>query len=144
MNIVLGIVVGLFVLMFLIVSHEFGHFIAARRNGVTVKEFGIGFPPRLKAWLRVEDKKTGKKSWKKLEKKDWDKDQKSLVFTINALPIGGFCAMDGESDADERPGTFGAASYWQKTKILFAGVTMNWLVAFLILTVLCWSPDSLK
>ena len=139
MNIVLGIVVGLFVLMFLIVSHEFGHFLAARRNGVTVKEFGIGFPPRLKAWLRVEDKKTGKKSWKKLEKKDWDKDQKSLVFTINALPIGGFCAMDGESDADERPGTFGAASYWQKTKILFAGVTMNWLVAFLILTVLCWT-----
>ena len=46
--------------------------------------------------------------------------------------------MDGESDADERKGTFGAASFWKKTKILFAGVAMNWLVAFLILTILAW------
>ena len=47
--------------------------------------------------------------------------------------------MDGESDADTRKGTFGAAKYWAKTKILFAGVAMNWLVAFIIFTVLAWA-----
>ena len=140
MNIVLGIVVGLIVLMFLIVSHEFGHFIMARRNGVRVKEFGVGFPPRLAAWAHVPPKKKGEKwTWKRLPKKDWGDEQKSLIFSVNSLPIGGFCAMDGESDSDERPRTFGSVSYWKKTKILFGGVAMNWLVAFLILTVLSWT-----
>ena len=140
MNIVLGIVVGLIVLMFLIVSHEFGHFIMARKNGVRVKEFGVGFPPRLAAWVHVPPKKKGGKwTWKRLPKKDWGDEQKSLIFSVNSLPIGGFCAMDGESDSDERPGTFGSVSYWKKTKILFGGVAMNWLVAFLILTVLSWT-----
>ena len=47
--------------------------------------------------------------------------------------------MDGESAEDERKGTFGNTSFWKKTKILFAGVGMNWLVAFIILTVLAWT-----
>ncbi|MBR2997156.1 site-2 protease family protein [Candidatus Saccharibacteria bacterium] len=134
MNIVFGIIVGIFVLMGLIVAHELGHFIAARRNGVTVKEFGICFPPRALAWIKGKDGK-----WHRIPKKDWDKPQKSLVLSLNWLPIGGFCSMDGESDADTRKGTFGAATFWQKTKILFAGVAANWLVAFLILTVLAFT-----
>ena len=145
MNTVLGVFVGILALMFLIVAHEFGHFLIARRNGVRVKEFGIGFPPRAAAWLHVPPKKPGTKgkngkwTWRKLKKSEWAKDQKSLVFSLNFLPIGGFCSMDGESDDDPRPGTFGAASYWRKTKILFAGVAMNWLVAFVILTILAWT-----
>lgn len=138
MYIFLGIVVGLLCLMFLIVAHEFGHFITARKSGVRVKEFGIGFPPRVFAWLITKDK-TGKRKWQKLPKTDWEKDQKSLIFSINALPIGGFCAMDGESDSDTEPGTFGSVSYWKKTLILFGGVAMNWLIAFLILTALAWT-----
>ena len=132
MNTVLSIVIGLLVLMSLVLLHEFGHFIAARRNGVKVNEFGIGFPPRAIGWIK--DKKTNK--WKKLPKSEWDKPQKTLILSVNWLPIGGFCAMDGESDADTRPHTFGAATFWQKTKILFAGVAMNWLTAFVILTIL--------
>ena len=148
MNILIGVLVGLLCLMFLIVSHEFGHFLAAKKSGVKVKEFGIGFPPRAAAWLHVPPKnpknpksktKDGKWTWKKLKKSDWKKDQDSLVFSLNFLPIGGFCAMDGESDDDDRKGTFGSVSYLKKTFILFAGVAMNWLVAFLILTVLAWT-----
>ncbi len=142
MNIVFGIIIGLIILMLLVVAHEFGHFIAARRNGVKVNEFGIGFPPRAIAWVRNpawQKGKKGVKKWLRLEKKDWDKSQDTLIFSINWLPIGGFCAMDGESDADTRKGTFGAASFWSKTKILFAGVAMNWLVAFIILTVLAFT-----
>ncbi len=133
MDTVFGIIIGLLVLMTLIVIHEFGHFIAARLSGVKVNEFGIGFPPRAAAWI----KKDGK--WIKLPKSEWDKKQKTLIFSLNWLPIGGFCAMDGESDADTKKGTFGAASFWGKTKILFAGVTMNWLIAFVILTVLAFT-----
>lgn len=145
MQILLGIVVGLLVLMFLIVAHEFGHFILARRSGVKVKEFGIGFPPRALAWVHTkpskEDLKNNPKTkskWKKLPRSEWSKDQDSLILSLNWLPIGGFCSMDGESDDDSRKGTFGSVSYWKKTKILFGGVAMNWLVAFIILTILAW------
>ena len=153
---------GLIVLMFLVTAHEFGHFLVARRNGVRVLEFGICFPPRAIAWIK--DPETGK--WRRLPRKEWNKEgitktvytdgekkniakkvnsddkklfQKGMVFSLNWLPIGGFCQMDGESDADSRKGTFGAASYWSKTKILFAGVAMNWLVAFIIFTILAWT-----
>lgn len=142
MNIVFGIIIGLIILMLLVVAHEFGHFIAARRNGVKVNEFGIGFPPRAIAWVRNpawQKGKKGVKKWLRLNKADWNKPQDTLIFSINWLPIGGFCAMDGESDADTKKGTFGAASFWSKTKILFAGVAMNWLVAFIILTVLAFT-----
>lgn len=135
MDIFIGVVVGLLVLMTLVTLHEFGHFMAARRNGVKVLEFGICFPPRALAW--VKDPKT--KKWHRLPKKDWKKPQDGLIFSLNWLPIGGFCQMDGESDADTRKGTFGAASFWAKTKILFAGVAMNWLVAIAIFTILAWT-----
>ena len=133
MNIVLGIIIGIVILMLLVVAHEFGHFIMARRNGVKVLEFGIGFPPRAKAWI----KKGGK--WHKLPKSDWDQKQDSTILSLNWLPIGGFCSMDGESAADTRKGTFGAANFWSKTKILFGGVLMNWLVAFVLLTILAFT-----
>ena len=142
MDIFIGVVVGLLVLMFLVTMHELGHFIAARRNGVRVLEFGICFPPRAVAWVR--DPKTHK--WKRLPRKDWKKPQEGLIFSLNWLPIGGFCQMDGESAADTRKGTFGAASFWSKTKILFAGVAMNWLIAFIIFTILAWAgmPEFLE
>lgn len=142
MNIVFGILIGLFVLMTLIVAHELGHFIAARKNGVKVNEFGIGFPPRFAAWVRNPKWQKGSKTekkWLKLPQSEWNKPQDDLVFSLNLLPIGGFCAMDGESAEDTRKGTFGAATFWQKTKILFAGVIMNWLFAIVILTVLAFT-----
>lgn len=135
MNILLGVIIGLFVLMFLVTAHEFGHFIMAKRNGVKVEEFGICFPPRLAAWIHIQDK-DGKWHWQKLPKSEWGKPQKTLIFSLNLLPIGGFCSMHGESDDDKRPHSFGKATFWQKTKILFGGVAMNWLVAFILFTIL--------
>ena len=135
MDIFVGVIVGLLVLMLLVTAHEFGHFIAARRNGVNVLEFGICFPPRLAAWVR--DPKT--KKWHRLPKSEWKKPQKGLIFSLNLLPVGGFCQMDGESASDTRDHTFGKASFWKKTKILFAGVAMNWLVSVIIFTILAWT-----
>ena len=142
MDIFVGVIVGLIVLMFLVTAHEFGHFIMARRNGVRVLEFGICFPPRAVAW--VKDPKT--KKWKKIPREDWKKPQDGLVFSLNWLPIGGFCQMDGESASDTREGTFGKANFWSKTKILFGGVAMNWLIAIIIFTILAWTgmPEFLE
>jgi regulator of sigma E protease len=133
MSVVIGIIVGLLILMLLVTGHELGHFIAARRNGVEVEEFGICFPPRAIAWRKVGGK------WCRLKRSEWDNPPgKGLILSLNWLPIGGFCQMKGESDADTEKGSFGASSFWAKTKILFAGVAMNWLIAFVVLTILAW------
>lgn len=110
----LGILVGLIVLVLLVSLHELGHAIVARRNGVVVEEFGIGFPPR--AWAK--------------------KLKNGILFTLNWLPLGGFVKLQGENDSASKKGDYGAATFWQKTKILFAGVFINWLTAIVLLTAL--------
>lgn len=112
MNIVL-LIIGLILFVGLVVVHELGHFIAARRNGVEVEEFGVGFPPRV---------------WKK-------KLKNKTLFTINLLPLGGFVKLKGEHDADTEPGSYGAADLWAKTKIILAGVVMNLAVAWVLFTI---------
>ncbi len=107
------LVVGLILFICLVLVHEWGHFIVARRNGVEVEEFGLFFPPRAK----VLTKKNG------------------TEYTLNWLPLGGFVKLKGENDADRRPGTFGAATTRVKTKIMLAGVAMNLLVAYLLLMI---------
>ena len=113
----IGIIVGVIILVLLVVLHELGHAIAARQNGVVVEEFGIGFPPR--AWGR--------------------KLKNGVLFSLNWLPLGGFVKLKGEHDAADQPGDYGAATFWQKTKILLAGVLINWLTAAVLLTILAWT-----
>ena len=112
LNFIFSVVIGLFLLVLLVVLHELGHAIAARRNGVVVEEFGIGFPPR--AWAR--------------------KLKNGVLFTLNWLPLGGYVKLQGEHDAADKKGDYGAASLWAKTKILLAGVFINWATAVIIFT----------
>jgi regulator of sigma E protease len=105
-------IIAMLLFIGLVLVHEWGHYIAARRNGVDVEEYGLGFPPR--AW--------GKKL------------KNGMVLSLNWLPLGGFVKLKGEYDADTRKGSFGAASLPAKTKILLAGVTMNLLVGLALLT----------
>lgn len=110
------LIIGIVLFIGLVIVHEFGHFIMARRGGVDVEEFGVFFPPRL---------------FNHKTKGGWD-------FTINLLPLGGFVKMKGEHDTDTEPGSFGAASLWIKTKIMAAGVVMNLIVAVVLLTIIAW------
>jgi regulator of sigma E protease len=98
----------------LVILHEWGHYVAARRSGVIVDEFGIGFGPKLLG--RVVGK---------------------TLYTINALPLGGFVRLRGEDAGDTGPGTFASAKIGAKTKILLAGVGMNLVTAFVLLYCLC-------
>ena len=107
-------IIGLLLFVLLVVVHELGHAIVAHRNGVVVEEFGIGFPPHL---------------WKK-------KLKNKTVFSLNALPVGGFVKLKGEHDNDTGPGTYGGLSLYAKAKVLLAGVVINWLTAVVIFTVL--------
>ncbi|HUC95859.1 MAG TPA: M50 family metallopeptidase [Candidatus Saccharimonadia bacterium] len=113
MSVVL-LVIGLVMFVGLVIVHEFGHFILARRNGVDVEEFGLGFPPRA------------------LSKKM----PSGYILSLNWLPLGGFVRLRGEHDSDVGKGSFGAATLWVKTKIIAAGVGMNLLAAFVLLTIL--------
>jgi len=102
------------VLSILVLTHEFGHYIAARRNGVWVEEFGIGYPPRI-----------------------WGKKVGETLYSINLLPLGGFVRLHGEQT--EEGVTVPDRAFINKSKkvrfiILASGVLMNF-----ILSIICFS-----
>jgi regulator of sigma E protease len=100
----------------LIGIHELGHFLAARACGVRVLEFSMGMGPLL-----------------------WQKNSsKGTKISLRALPIGGFCAMEGEDDASNDPQAFTNAAVWKRLIILVAGAGMNFLLG-LVLIVVCFS-----
>ncbi len=108
------VIFGIFLFVLLVIVHEWGHFIAARRNGVDVEEFGLGFPPKARTLTR----------------------KNGTEYTLNWLPLGGFVRLKGENDSAKGKGTFGSASFGKKTLIIFAGVLMNWLTAMVIFTII--------
>lgn len=117
MDLILGIILGVIVLTLLVAAHEFGHGVVARRNGVKVEEFGIGFPPKV---------------WGKKVAKSPLGD--NVLYTINWLPLGGFVKLKGEHDDARDDNSYGSKTFWQKTKILLAGVAINWLIAIVLFT----------
>lgn len=107
------VLIFLAALSILVLVHEFGHFIAARVLGVSVEEFGIGFPPRA----------TGKVFGKTL-------------YSINWIPLGGFVKLKGEQgEARNDPDSFASKSVWKRLVIVVAGVVMNFLFAIVILAI---------
>ncbi|HIA91528.1 TPA: RIP metalloprotease [Candidatus Saccharibacteria bacterium] len=110
------IFLGLILFVLIIVVHEYGHFLAAKRNGVEAEEFGIGFPPK------IAGKTMGKGIFRG-------------YYTLNWLPFGGFVKLKGENSEDKRKGSFGAASFWVKTKIILAGVFMNVVFAVMAFSI---------
>src|SRR5689334_3490710 len=110
-NGVINVALLLVILVALVVIHEFGHFVVARRAGVKVHEFGIGFPPRAATYYT---------------------DKKGTAWTLNWLPIGGFVRMEGEEGESDDPHSFVRQRLPTRLAILLAGVAMNILLAFLI------------
>lgn len=109
------------ILMFslLIALHEFGHFLAAKLCGVKVNEFSIGMGPLLFSHQRGETQ-----------------------YSLRAVPIGGFCAMEGEEENTNDPRSFYSKPAWKKLIILVAGSLMNFLTGFLIFWLLFAQTSS--
>ena len=82
----------------LVLVHELGHFVVARLFGMRVHEFGIGFPPRAKVLS----------------------DRGETIYTLNWLPIGGFCKLEGEDADSDDPHAFGNARLWRQLGVLVA------------------------
>lgn len=101
------------ILGLLVFVHELGHFIAAKRAGIRVEEFGMGFPPRVTTLF----------------------ERGGTKYTLNALPIGGFVRMLGEEDPSH-PESFAAQSQWDRIKVLLAGPGMNVVLAVLLFAVI--------
>ncbi len=96
-------------LVVLLLIHELGHFVFAKKFGMKVEEFGIGIPPRI----------IGKKI-------------KETIYSINLLPIGAFVRIKGENGESEDKDSFSQKPIWQRAIVLLAGVASFWVVAFLI------------
>lgn len=108
----------LFILVFgvVVISHEFGHFLIARMNGIHVVEFMIGMGPKIISW-----------------------GKKDTVYSIRLLPIGGACLFEGEDglneaegDAKESKGAFPNANVWARISTVFAGPFFNFILAMLV------------
>jgi regulator of sigma E protease len=139
----LTIVIFVLVLSLLVLVHELGHFLTARRLGVKAEEFGLGFPPR---GIGIYKNKNGK--WRRvlgnipvgnLEKSEDANIQpaaKSTVYSLNWLPLGGFVKIKGENgEGQNETDSFAAKKIWQRTLILAAGVAMNIVLAWFLFSV---------
>ncbi len=113
------IIFGLVSFVLLVVAHEYGHFLVAKKKGVEVEEFGVGFPPK------IYGKKFGKGIFEG-------------YYTLNLLPLGGFVRLKGEHDADKEKGSFGSVSTNAKLQIMLAGVAVNFVLALILFTVVAW------
>jgi regulator of sigma E protease len=110
---ILSYLYAFFSISFLIILHEFSHFIIAKKYNVKVEEFGIGLPPR------VFGKKVGE-----------------TVYSINLLPFGGFVKLLGENEISDDERSFSKKPIWQRIQIVVAGIVSFFIFAFLIFTFL--------
>lgn len=127
----LTIIIFFVLLSILVLVHEFGHFITARKFGVGAEEFGLGFPPRVFGWYRSRDGK-GKWVWGNKEVTDAAK----TIYSFNLVPIGGFVKIKGENgDEPNAPDSFASRSLGKRALILSAGVIMNIILAAVIIII---------
>lgn len=108
----MDIIIFVIALSVLVLVHEFGHFFAAKATGVRVEEFGLGLPPKI----------VGKKKW-------------GTIWSLNWLPIGGFCKLYGENEAEKEKFAFNNKNPWQKALIVLGGVFMNMVLAITIFAI---------
>ncbi len=112
MSTVLSIVFALIIFELIIVIHEFGHFIMAKRNGVKVNEFAIGMGPAI-----------------------FKRQKGETLYALRVFPIGGYCAMEGEDEGSDDDRAFCKKSPLRKISIVIAGIVMNIILGFILLLI---------
>ena len=110
----MSVIFAVFLFSVLIFVHELGHFTAAKLSGVQVNEFSMFMGPAL-----------------------WKKQVGETLYAIRCIPIGGYCAMEGEDGGSDNPRSFDKAAWWKRLIILAAGAAMNFLIGVLLMVVVC-------
>lgn len=121
MDIALTIIIGLLMLTLFVVVHEWGHYMVAKKSGITVLEFSIGFGPAIAKWHRDETQ-----------------------ISLRCLPLGGYVKFFGDDEGDEKkPGSFTSAPISKRLLTVLAGPVMNILLAFVLaVAFLCAYGDA--
>ena len=104
---------------FLIFIHELGHFAAAKLSGVQVNEFSLFMGPAI-----------------------WKKQVGETLYAVRTIPVGGYCAMEGEDGDSDNPRAFGKAAWWKRLIILVAGAAMNFVAGVLIMLLVYLPADQ--
>ncbi|MBR3973231.1 MAG: site-2 protease family protein [Oscillospiraceae bacterium] len=112
----MSIVFAILLFSILIFVHEFGHFIAAKLSDVQVNEFSMFMGPAI-----------------------FKKQVGETLYSIRCVPIGGYCAMEGEDEDTDNPRSFQKAAWWKRLIILLAGAFMNFITGLLIFLI-CYAP----
>ncbi len=110
---ILYILLAVLIFGILIFTHELGHFLAAKKLGIRVNEFAVCMGPVL-----------------------WKKTKGETTYSIRAIPIGGFCAMEGEDERCDDPRAFTSVAWWRRLIVLAAGAFMNFMTGFLVVIVI--------
>ena len=108
----MSILFAILLFSFLIFIHEFGHFIAAKLSNVQVNEFSLFMGPAI-----------------------FKKQHGETLYALRCIPIGGYCAMEGEDVDTDNPRSFQKADWWKRLIILVAGAAMNFVVGVLIMVI---------
>ena len=114
------IIVAILVFGIIIIIHELGHFTVAKLCGIKVNEFAIGMGPKIVSWGKNETK-----------------------YSLRALPIGGYVAMEGEDDDSSDPRAFRHRKVWQRLLVVLAGAFMNLVLGFVILVIITATSDAI-
>lgn len=109
----MGIILALVIFGLIVTVHEFGHFICAKLSGIKVLEFSIGMGPKL------VQKQVGE-----------------TMYSLRILPVGGFCAMEGEDSSGDDPRSFRNAKLWKRMIVLAAGAIMNFILGFVMVFIM--------
>lgn len=104
------VIIGILLFELIIFSHEFGHFITAKKSGVKVNEFSLGMGPKIFGFKKGE-----------------------TDYSLRLLPLGGFCAMEGEDEESPEPRAFNNAKIWKRMIIIIAGAVMNIILGFIMM-----------
>lgn len=119
MSTLLTIIAAIIIFSVIIFVHELGHFLTARLFGVTVNEFAIGMGPAI-----------------------YKKQGKNTLYSVRAVPMGGFCQMEAEDEESDSPGAFTNKKPWQRIIVLAAGAGMNILLGFIMVTLIVTSSAA--
>ena len=108
----MSVIFAIFLFSVLIFVHELGHFTAAKLSGVQVNEFSMFMGPAI-----------------------WKKQAGETLYAIRCIPIGGYCAMEGEDGGSDNPRSFDKAAWWKRLIILAAGAAMNFLIGVVLMVI---------